>query len=73
MGTNADKFKEHFAKALRAARKAAGLTQNQLAEILHVEHSLIAKYEAKKALPGAFRIYEICEALQIPVTELFDV
>ena len=72
MGTKADKFKEHFAKALRAARKAAGLTQNQLAEILHVEHSLIAKYEAQKAMPGALRIYEICEALEIPVTELFN-
>lgn len=73
MGTKADKFKEHFAKALRAARKAAGLTQNQLADILNVEHSLIAKYEAQKAMPGALRIYEICEALEIPVTELFDV
>ena len=66
-------LKEHFAKAIRAARKAAGLTQKQLAEIINVEHSLIAKYEAQKAMPSAIKIYEICEALEIPVTELFNI
>ena len=51
---------------LQAVRKAAGLTQQQLAEKSGVSYSLICKFESGERnikLAGASRLTKLCEAL----------
>lgn len=50
---------------ISAARKAAGLTQAQVAEHFGITDRAVAKWEAGKCLPSAEIILELCELLQI--------
>ena len=65
-------FKIHFAETLKSARKAAGVTQEQLAAELDVDRSLIAKYESAAAMPNAANIPKICRLLNLTAEELFE-
>ena len=65
-------FRNHFAQTLKSARKAAGITQEQLAARLGVDRSLIAKYEWASTLPNTANIPEICELLNLTAEELFE-
>lgn len=52
-------------------RKDCGLTQKQLAEVLHLTSSAISKWETGMAVPHISQFPQIAEALQIPVSELY--
>lgn len=58
---------EAFAKGLAQARKAKGLTQEQLAERAGVTQSAVSGWEAAKYLPDdATDVFELEHALEVP-------
>jgi len=62
-----------FAARLRAERKEAGLTQEELAARLGVSASMIAQYESSSDYarnPKPITIARFAEALKIPVSKL---
>lgn len=68
-------FKERFAKELKNARKARGITQAVISEKLEIEEKSYAKYEQDKneTLPPLDRFADIVKILEIePATLLFS-
>lgn len=59
-----------FAENFKNARKAANLTQQQVADILNMERSSIAKYENGTSTPNIKNLPEICEVLSVSVMDL---
>ena len=58
-------------KKLKAAREAAGLSQNALAAASFVSRSYIRKLEADQANnPSEEKIFQLVAALKVPATEL---
>lgn len=53
-------------------RKEKGMTQRQLAELLHVSDKAISKWETGKGLPEAQLMLPLCKALGITVNELLS-
>jgi transcriptional regulator with XRE-family HTH domain len=51
-------------------RKAHGLTQEELSERLSVDPKSMARIERGAVLPSLQRMFEISEALDVPVTQL---
>ena len=67
------KLTEKFGKRLKELRKKAGLSQQNLAELVGMESSNnISKLEAGEQLPKKENLEQICNALKIEVKELFD-
>lgn len=60
-----------FAQNLRAYRKAAGLTQGELAQLIGVDQSIISKYEKGENSPRVKRAEEIAAALHCSVLDLY--
>ena len=61
-----------FAENFKNARKATGMTQEQLAEKLGVDRSSIAKYETGTSTPNIKNLPQICELLNININELLS-
>lgn len=57
---------------IRELRKAQGLTQDQLAEILGVEQKYVSLMEHGKSYPSLDRLMRIAETLQVPLPSLFE-
>lgn len=53
-----------------AARKRAGLSQEALAERLHVTRQTISNWEGGKSLPDIESLKSLAEALEVPVERL---
>ena len=60
----------YFAENLRKLRIEKGLSQQDLADRLHVERSTVTKWETGKRLPDAAMIAELSECLDTDVSEL---
>lgn len=60
-----------FCKRLMTYRKAAGLTQRELAQLIGVDQSIISNYEKQKNTPRARRVEEIAAALHVPASKLY--
>ena len=58
--------------SLSDKRKAAGITQNELAETLCIDRSTIAKWETGKAYPRAALLPKIAQILDCTVDELLQ-
>jgi transcriptional regulator with XRE-family HTH domain/quercetin dioxygenase-like cupin family protein len=56
---------------LRERRQAAGLSLRQFAKILGVSASFISQLENGKSQPSVATLYQICNALEVTVDELF--
>lgn len=56
--------------SLSDKRKAAGITQNDLADALCIDRSTIAKWETGKAYPRAALLPKIAQVLGCTVDEL---
>ena len=54
-----------FAEIFKTARLTKKLTQQQIADALHLDRSAIAHYEKGDAMPNARNIYKICQILDI--------
>ncbi|MCQ2484098.1 MAG: helix-turn-helix domain-containing protein [Clostridia bacterium] len=61
-----------FAENFKKARKAAGLSQQQVADALGLDRTAIAHYERGASKPQFENISKICELLSVPVNELID-
>lgn len=61
-----------WAANLRAARKAAGLTQVALAELLGTTQQAVAKWESGKGVPRDESRWRLAEALGVPVHQIFE-
>lgn len=60
-------------ETLRQSRKQMGLTQEQLAEKVHVSRQTISNWETGRASPDYEMIIQLAQALQTPLTELLGV
>lgn len=61
-----------FGEKLRAARKSAGLTQEQLSERLVVSRQAITKWESDKGLPDIENLKQLSALLGISIDYLLD-
>ncbi len=61
-----------FGNNLKKARLSKGLSQENIASVLDVDRSIIAKYESGKVLPNVEQIAMICEELDIYESDLFQ-
>lgn len=53
-------------------RKAAGITQNELADTLRIDRSTVAKWETGKAYPRAALLPKIAQVLGCTIDELLQ-
>lgn len=63
-------FNESFRRTLRKERRAAGLSQQQMANHLHICRSAYTYYETGKTQPSLENLVKIAEILQIPIASL---
>ena len=61
-----------FGEKLRAARKSAGLTQEQLSEKLLVSRQAITKWESDKGLPDIENLKQLSAFLGVSIDYLLD-
>src|SRR5476651_848538 len=57
---------------LRTMRQQAGLTQEQLAEMLSVTSQQIQKYESGKSRLNTDRLQQVAQALSVPIQSVFS-
>lgn len=57
---------------IKALRENAGLTQTELGEKVGVSGVAIMRYEKNKRQPRIEHLQRIADALEVPVTDLFD-
>ncbi len=63
---------EHVGKRVRHRRWMIGMTQQQLAEKVGIKFQQIQKYETGMNRVSASRLWDISEALGVPVSFFFD-
>ena len=61
-----------FGETLRRLRTEKGLSQQQLAVRLHMEHPSVANWEAGRRMPDAATVYQIAEALSVDSSALLS-
>ena len=57
---------------IRACRRKAGLTQEQLAEAVGVSRQAVTKWEQNQSAPGTAHLMALAQALSLPAGELLD-
>lgn len=62
----------HVGKRIRHRRWLVGITQQQLAEAVGIKFQQIQKYETGMNRVSASRLWNIAEALSVPVSFFFD-
>lgn len=60
-----------FGDNLKAARKAAGMTQKELADAVGAKHNSVSNWEKGLNAPSKDTIEKLCEVLQLVPNELF--
>ena len=59
-------------KFITLKRKVKNLTQEQLAEQLNISNKTVSKWETGKCMPDYSVIKNLCEVLEITISELMD-
>ncbi len=67
---NETEFKRMIAGKLAYYRKKEGLTQGQLAELLHYSDKSVSKWERGEGLPDAYVLYQLTEHFGITMNDL---
>ncbi len=62
----------HVGKRIRHRRWMVGMTQQQLAEKVGIKFQQIQKYETGMNRVSASRLWDIAEALEVPVSFFFE-
>ena len=62
----------HLGKRLRRRRRLLGQTQQQLATAVGIRFQQIQKYECGANRISAARLYQLAQALQVPVGYFYD-
>ncbi|MER6574703.1 helix-turn-helix transcriptional regulator [Nonomuraea sp. NPDC001023] len=65
-------LRRQFGLRLRELREAHELTQEQLAELAEVDRKTINRIENGMYSPHLDKVFQIADALRIPVRDLFD-
>ncbi len=65
-------IRQLLGERIRELRKAKGLTQEQLAELVGVEPRHISRVEGGYNSPSIERLARIAEVLGVPIQELFN-
>ena len=60
-----------FGEKIRRARKAAGLTQRQLAQMVGVANTSVSNWEKDLSRPDADLIQKLCTILQLQPNEFY--
>lgn len=61
-----------FAENFKKARKAAGLSQQQIADELGLDRTAIAHYEMGDSMPNARNMQKVCDLLNVSFGDLFN-
>lgn len=64
--------KEKIGKRIAFFRKEMGITQRELADVLHISYQAVSKWESGKSLPTVEMLYEISNLLNVAVDVLLD-
>jgi transcriptional regulator with XRE-family HTH domain len=64
--------KELLGARLRELRKAKGLTQDKLAELVDIEQKHVSRIELGKSYPTIDRLERLADALSVSVAVFFD-
>lgn len=59
-------------KFISKCRKKKGITQNELAELLGITNRAVSKWETGICMPDAGTIPELCQILDISISDLFS-
>lgn len=62
----------HVGKRLRRRRRLLGLTQSQLADAVGIRFQQVQKYECGANRVSASRLFELAEALDVPVQYFYE-
>jgi len=62
----------HVGKRIRQRRWLAGMTQQKLAELVGIKFQQIQKYETGANRVSASRLWDIADALDVPVSFFFE-
>lgn len=62
-----------FGEKLQKLRKKKGITQEQLAQELHITRQAVSKWESDSAQPDLENIVRICAFFEISADELLDI
>ena len=65
-------IKTLLGRRIREIRKAKGLTQEQLAELVNIEQKHVSRIELGKNAPTIDRLDQFSKALNVPLWEFFD-
>jgi transcriptional regulator with XRE-family HTH domain len=68
----ADDIDVHLGRRLRRRRRLLGLTQQELAQACGVRFQQIQKYECAANRMSAARLWQLAEALEVPVAYFFE-
>jgi transcriptional regulator with XRE-family HTH domain len=63
---------KHIGARMRESRLAINMSQSHLGEKLGVTFQQIQKYESGRNRVSAARLFEICEALDVSLTSMFE-
>ena len=63
---------QHLGNRVRRRRRLLGLTQLQLAEKVGVRFQQVQKYECGANRMSASRVWQLAQALQVPVAYFYD-
>jgi transcriptional regulator with XRE-family HTH domain len=63
---------EYIGARMRESRRALGITQESLGELLGVTFQQVQKYEKGANRVSAARLFQICEALDISLASMFE-
>ena len=68
----ADEIDVQLGRRLRRRRQILGLTQQQIAARVGIRFQQVQKYECAANKMSAERIWDLAQALEVPVTYFFD-
>lgn len=63
---------KQYAHMIKKIRKEQGLTQKELAQMIHVSQQAIARYESQKAEPSLDVLQALSKALSVPAGVFVD-
>lgn len=72
MMTNGEETKMTLGEKLKAARKSAGLIQEQLSEKLMVSRQAVTKWESDKGMPDIENLKKLSKLLNVSIDYLLD-
>lgn len=64
--------KREIGKRITFFRKAKGMTQRELADLLHISYQAVSKWESGKSLPAVELLYEISRLLDVTIDALLN-